>query len=261
MTYLDVAAECKLIGRDRVKHLALKHIYRLRKAPYAELGAEEIALLRGIYQSEVNRLRMEAGPELPGLEPGEGPAVYLFDKWRVRIVLKERKPWFVAMDVLEALGYDLSNVGNKIDHVPAKWRGRYPIATPGGEQEVNALSLEGLFHFLNRSDKPAAQPFQEWVNGTVLVQIHEKGKYEAPAAPETPKLPHIPASEPKIGLVREYRLAAQHKIISSSDFALLVGLPALRAAAEAPRTEEPKAPAVLADAKFAELQARVGGQS
>lgn len=130
------------------------------------------------------------------LEVTPGIEAFLFDKWRVRVCLINSQPWFVAKDMAEALGYPRFD-SNLIGHIPEKWKGTNRIRTPGGYQDMAILSLPGLFFFLNRSDKPAAFPFQEWVNGEVLPSVQRTGSYSA--KPEAPKSeprnpgPKIPA--------------------------------------------------------------------
>ena len=116
------------------------------------------------------------------------PQIYLFDKWRIRVAVKDGKAWFVAKDVAEALEYAWNGTRN-IEHIPERWRGVESVSTPSGIQPMAILSLEGLFFFLNRSDKPAAQPFQEWVNGTVLPEIHRTGTFSAAKPAKAGKLP------------------------------------------------------------------------
>ena len=190
MTILDLADSCRpRLSHSEAKRIAFEKVPRLRACDWriAELEPPELFKLRGPFQ--VAAEAKAKGPDLPGLEPGALPQVYIFGKWRVRVALRDGKPWFVARDVAEALEYPRFD-SNLISHVPEKWKGTNPIRTPGGEQHMLVLSLEGLFHFLNRSDKPAAQPFQEWVNGEVLVSIHETGGYQVPAAkPSTPARP------------------------------------------------------------------------
>jgi prophage antirepressor-like protein len=105
----------------------------------------------------------------------------------IRSIIDEKgQRWWVAKDVAEALGYQTNNIPFLINHVPEEWKGRNPIATPGGQQEMLTLSMSGLFFFLNRSDKPMAIPLQKWVNGEVLTSIAETGSYVAPGAPLPP---------------------------------------------------------------------------
>lgn len=90
-------------------------------------------------------------------------------------------PWFVAKDVAKALEYPettISNMNKAIQHVPDEWKGRYPIPTPSGIQEMLTLSEQGLYFFLGRSDKPKALPFQKWLAGEVVPSIRKTGRYE-----------------------------------------------------------------------------------
>jgi prophage antirepressor-like protein len=251
MTFLDVANECGLMSKSQAKRLAFKHVARLRYAPYDNLEPEEVERLRSVYRSEVNKLRGGQEPELPGLLPGPASRVFLFDKWRVRVALKNGKPWFVAKDVAEALGYAWNGTRN-IEHIPAKWRGFEFVSTPSACQSMAILSLEGLFFFLNRSDKAAAQPFQEWVNGTVLVSIHETGEYKAPVG-EKPEAPKLPKASPKIPAgvqLKELRLMTREGFISSRQLQRILGVE------EPPiiTLEEPPLSAAEAEARFRELR-------
>ena len=97
-----------------------------------------------------------------------------------RVIEVDGEPWWVAKDVAEALEYaesTLSNMSDTIKHVPDEWKGRVPIPTLGGIQELLCLSEPGLFFFINRSDKPKAIPFQKWLAGEVLPAIRKRGYY------------------------------------------------------------------------------------
>lgn len=125
---------------------------------------------------------------MPALMP------FSFESQSIRVLNVEGTPQFVAKDVAIALEYTdatLSNMGDTIKHVPDEWKGRVPVPTPGGVQEMLCLSEPGLYFFVNRSDKPKALPFQKWVAGEVLPAIRQTGGYgvhpmHAPrSAPET----------------------------------------------------------------------------
>ena len=47
---------------------------------------------------------------------------------KVRIVMCNGEPWFVARDVAEALGYTWS--GSRFSHVPEEWKGMTSVVTP-----------------------------------------------------------------------------------------------------------------------------------
>ncbi|WP_165070983.1 BRO family protein [Desulfovibrio sp. ZJ200] len=99
----------------------------------------------------------------------------------VRVINDENgNPWFVAKDVALALGYEWNGAA-RIAHVPDEWRGVTSVVTPrGGTQEMLTLSEQGMYFFLNRSDKPGALPFQKWLAGEVLPALRKTGRYETP---------------------------------------------------------------------------------
>lgn len=98
---------------------------------------------------------------------------------KVRVVEVNGEPWFVAKDVVKALGYTWS--GSRFSHVPEEWKGMTSVVTPGGAQEVLIISEQGLYFFLGRSDKPAALPYQKWIAGDVVPSIRKHGGYLTPA--------------------------------------------------------------------------------
>jgi prophage antirepressor-like protein len=91
--------------------------------------------------------------------------------------------WFVCQDVARSLGYAVkSNPARLFACVPERLKGVKPIHTLGGVQEMLCVSESGLYFFLGRSDKPTAQPYQEWIAEKVVPSIVEKGFYVAPGA-------------------------------------------------------------------------------
>ena len=101
----------------------------------------------------------------------------------MRVTEKEGELWFVAKDVATALEYpgsSLTNMARLTEHVPSEWKGRNPIPTPGGEQDMFTLSEQGLYFFLARSDKPKALPYQKWIAGDVMPSIRKFGGYLTP---------------------------------------------------------------------------------
>ena len=103
--------------------------------------------------------------------------VFQYESAQIRTITKDGDPYWVAKDVCEVLGIDTSNVAAKVAHVPDEWKGRHPIATLGGHQEMICISEQGLYFFLSRSDKPAALSFQKWIAGEVVPSIRKTGKY------------------------------------------------------------------------------------
>ena len=117
---------------------------------------------------------------------------FSFDNHPVRTVMIGGDIWFVAKDVMNALGYSkTSKPGMVISHLPDEWKGVNRIDTLGGKQEISMISEQGLYFFLGRSDKPKALPFQKWLAGEVLPQIRKTGSYVSKQnqQPKTPAKP------------------------------------------------------------------------
>ena len=101
-----------------------------------------------------------------------------FNGFDVRCVTQDGVVWFVAKDVVEAVGITVSGGINKyIGAVPDKWKGGKQISTIKGKQDLLCLTEEGVNFYLFRSDKPAALPFQEWLAGEVLPSLKKHGGY------------------------------------------------------------------------------------
>lgn len=108
----------------------------------------------------------------------------------VRVVVEGDNLWFVAKDVLLALGYAESSAPAKVmELVPVQWKGVKPFhirSENGVEQSRDLICLteQGLYFFLGRSDKPKALPYQMWIAGEVVPSIRKTGSYSV--APEKP---------------------------------------------------------------------------
>lgn len=102
------------------------------------------------------------------------------DRWEVRFVGTPDVPEWVANDVVNVL-YPASikneDESKYLAKVPVEWKGRKPVPTPGGIQEMITLFEPGLYHLIARSDSPKAIPFQKWVFEDVLPSIRKTGKY------------------------------------------------------------------------------------
>ena len=109
--------------------------------------------------------------------------------YQVDIVLKDGAPWFRACEVTKILGY-----GNGRQAVLAHVKPRYMLTKEALEymepaqerclsnrrqlQDTSVyISEPGLYALILRSRKPEAEAFQDWVTGTVLPEIREKGGY------------------------------------------------------------------------------------
>ena len=106
-----------------------------------------------------------------------------FNGFDVRCVTQDDVVWFVAKDIVEAIGAAWNSV-HSTKHIPEKWKGVYPIHPLTGSanknpnpQDMVCLTEEGVNFYLFRSDKSAALPFQEWLAGEVLPSLKKHGGY------------------------------------------------------------------------------------
>ena len=109
------------------------------------------------------------------------PQVFEHEEFgKVRVVMKDGEPWFVAADVCRVLGLTNPTVAlaSLDEDERAKFNlGRSPIHGGGGD--VNIVSEPGLYRLIAASRKPEAKRFQRWVYHEVLPSIRKTGSYGA----------------------------------------------------------------------------------
>lgn len=104
-----------------------------------------------------------------------------FNLHRLRIVMRDDEPWFVAADVCAAL--DLSNTTRALERLDADEQALSSIqGFSRGNDAVNLINESGLYSLIMGSRKPEAKKFRKWVTAEVLPAIRKTGRYEAPAA-------------------------------------------------------------------------------
>ncbi|WP_277592595.1 BRO-N domain-containing protein, partial [Brucella melitensis] len=113
---------------------------------------------------------------------------------RVRVVLLNGDPWFVAADVVSLLGLATYADGSpNVTHATRVLntteklllRRTTPHLMSGSVEKLFAfrqpsllsVSESGLYKLIMRSTKPEAKKFQNWVTGTVLPAIRKDGLY------------------------------------------------------------------------------------
>lgn len=104
---------------------------------------------------------------------------FKFNGQRVRVVLKNDEPWFVAKDVCDVLGTrakDIRQILNAkhIDTIMADTIGLNGRGHGGG---MLIISEAGLYNLILKSRKPEAEAFQDWVTEDVLPSIRKTGAY------------------------------------------------------------------------------------
>jgi prophage antirepressor-like protein len=149
--------------------------------------------------------------------------VFTYDNQKVRTVLKDGEPWWVAKDVAEILGYQKFDT-HLLDKVPVEWKDTKQIRTPGGEQDMLCLSEPGLYFFLARSDKPAALPFQKWIAGEVIPSIRKTGSYHAAPALEAADTVPLEAGPHTAPLIKELTRAFDKGLLSPAQWRAALGI-------------------------------------
>ena len=86
--------------------------------------------------------------------------------FKVRVIMRDSEPWFVAKDVCECL--DLANSRDAVSRLDDDEKGVGKADTPGGSQDMMLISESGLYTLVMRSNKPDAKVFRKWVTSEVL---------------------------------------------------------------------------------------------
>lgn len=95
---------------------------------------------------------------------------------KVRIIMVEGEPWFVAKDVATALGYKNTNVAIQ-DNVDEEDKGVAKVTTRGGKQDAIIINESGLYALIFGSKLKSAKRFKHWVTSDVLPSIRKMGGY------------------------------------------------------------------------------------
>ena len=123
--------------------------------------------------------------------------------WKIRVIMRDGEPWFVAKDVCECL--DLGNPSQAIARLEddERWLISNEALRANGETAV--VSEPGLYSLVLGSRKPEAKAFKRWVNHEVLPSIRKTGKYEA--RPTVPSYMLASEEERAIAWAEEHRQA------------------------------------------------------
>ena len=104
-------------------------------------------------------------------------AIKIFENDRfgeVRVAGTSENPLFCLADVCKNLGLRVDAVQSRLTDAPIRIGVTDSI---GREQQMNFVNEKNLYKVIMRSDKPQAEPFQDWVCGEVLPSIRKHGAY------------------------------------------------------------------------------------
>ena len=94
---------------------------------------------------------------------------------KVRSLLLDGEPWFVASDVCRALG--IRNSRDAFSRLEDDEKGVGLTDTPGGKQKVTIVNEPGLYSLIMGSRKPEARAFKHWITHEVIPSIRKHGAY------------------------------------------------------------------------------------
>ena len=104
---------------------------------------------------------------------------------QVRGIERDGEPWFVAVDVCNALG--IGNSRMAVAKLDDDEKGVNLTDTLGGKQELTIVNESGLDSLVLGSRKPEAKAFKRWITHDVIPSIRKTGGYIASAPEETPE--------------------------------------------------------------------------
>jgi prophage antirepressor-like protein len=107
------------------------------------------------------------------------PQIFDFQSARVRVVIQDGEPWFVAKDVCNIL--DLEQISRVMDRLDDDERGLLKVTHPQNPDkllEVNVVTESGLYQLVIASNKPEAKSFKRWITHEVIPAIRKSGLYQ-----------------------------------------------------------------------------------
>ena len=105
----------------------------------------------------------------------KGIEIFKNDRFgEVRVAGTSENPLFCLADVFKILGLRVDAVQSRLTDAPIRIGVTDSI---GREQQMNFVNEKNLYKVIMRSDKPQAEPFQDWVCGEVLPSIRKHGAY------------------------------------------------------------------------------------
>lgn len=103
----------------------------------------------------------------------------------IRTAGTSEEPLFCLTDVCRIL--DIKNVSDCKSRLDQKGVVLTDTPTKGGVQRIAYINEKNIYKLIIRSDKPQAEPFQDWVCGEVLPAIRKTGGYIATTEEESPE--------------------------------------------------------------------------
>ena len=115
-----------------------------------------------------------------GAYKGKGPEAlgtpntlyFFYNGHKTRIVIAESRPWVVAKDIAETLGYsEGGHIATIFRQVPKRCRRHLPIHTSNAPQTAVCFSEEGGRIAISHSTKAGAPLYLQWLNSEVFPTV------------------------------------------------------------------------------------------
>lgn len=97
------------------------------------------------------------------------------DFGKVRTLVKDGEPYFVAVDVCDSLA--IKNPSDALKRLDEDERARFNLGRQG---EVNMVNEYGLYNLILGSRKTEAKAFKRWITHEVIPSIRKTGSYHIP---------------------------------------------------------------------------------
>lgn len=94
------------------------------------------------------------------------------DFGKIRTLVKDNEPWFVATDICKILG--LTNTSMAVNRLDEDERYKFNLGRQGNAYIVNEY---GLYNLILASRKPEAKDFKRWITHEVIPAIRKTGGY------------------------------------------------------------------------------------
>lgn len=101
--------------------------------------------------------------------------IFNYQGSRVRTVVMNSQPWFVAADICRIL--EIGNPSDALSRLEEDERTLVSIEGASNGMEVNAVNEPGMYSLILGSRKPEARAFKRWVTHEVLPAIRRTGIY------------------------------------------------------------------------------------
>lgn len=108
---------------------------------------------------------------------------------RVRTVMIDGEPYFVAKDVCDIL--QLSDVSMTTSHLDDDEKLTQVLFVSGQGRRMWLVNESGLYHLIFQSRKPEAKAFRKWVTSEVLPSLRKTGRYELAAKSSSVPCPYV----------------------------------------------------------------------